>query len=444
MMAFMAKNYRFEPNHWLFGRKFTKSPIQASCGRLPFSLFTFLFATVSEPFIALCVPAKKSTAKTAVIASDNIWTILGSDDAVVRDRARELVLKYTPATGDDFGVEIIEGGADNTDQATRVIFRTLEAVQTMPFFGGGKVVWLKDTNVFADTVAGRSQDTQSAIEQLLKYLEPGMPQDVYLIISARDVDKRRSAFLTLKKIGQTEVYDSVDITKSGWEDLVLPKVKEMGRERELEFDDDAVRLFVMLAGEKTRQIENEMEKVDLYLGDERRRVTLEDVRSIVSETHAGVMWDLGNAVAARDLPRALRVLDQLMGHGENAVGILLATIIPKIRGMWQTSELFSSYGIQVDVDRRDAPTRLEQQLTALPEEVQASLPRKKDGTLNIWSIFFAAKELKKFQPHELRSALEYCMLTNKSLVTARLDPKTALTMLLLRILGKSRAKMVRK
>jgi DNA polymerase III subunit delta len=382
------------------------------------------------------VPAKKKAAAPKTAASDAIWTILGTDDAVVKDRARELVKQYTPAGGDDFSVDIIEGSADNADHAGRILRNAIGALQEFGMFGTGKVVWLKDTNVLADSVTGRAQETQSCLEQLLKVLEGGLTEGVTLVISARDVDKRRSAFLQLKKLGHVEIFDAVDITKSGWEEQVMPNVREKAEALDLQFSDEALRLFVMLAGEKTRQIENELEKLDLFLGDARRKVSLEDVRMIVSETHSGVMWDLGNAVAARDLPRALRVLDQLMYHGENAVGILLAVIIPKIRALWQTGEILSSVGF--DFSRNVSYADMGKFVEKLPEEVQLALPQKKEGGVNLWPVVFACKELKNFRVEELRNALGHCLEANKTLVTGRLDPATVLSMLLLRILGKTR------
>jgi DNA polymerase III subunit delta len=181
-----------------------------------------------------------------------------------------------------------------------------------------------------------------------------------------------------------------------------------------------------------------LEKVDLYLGEARRKVTVDDVRAIVSETHSGVLWDLGNAIAARDLPRAMRVLDQLMYHGENAVGILLAVITPKIRSLWQLGEVFTAYNYNFATAGNF--NSLANFVNSLPPEVQSILPQKKDGGVNTGFLGFVVKDVKNYRAEELRAALEYCLEANKTLVTGRLDPKTVLSMLLLRIIGKPRLK----
>jgi DNA polymerase-3 subunit delta len=343
----------------------------------------------------------------------------------------------------DFGVEVIEGYGENADSAARLLRGTLEALQTMPFFGGGKVVWLKNTNLLSDSVTARAQDTVKMVEHLTDCLKAGLPADIYFVLTATDVDKRRSAWLTLKSIANVEIYDAIDTSKSGWEEQVIPIVQERAADYALRFDPDALHLFVMLAGEQSRQIENELEKLDLFLA-ERRHVTLEDVRMIVSETHRGVIWDLGNSIAQRDLPRALRLLDQLLYYGEGAVGILLATIIPKVRSLFQTRELIENLGLQINWQDRSAYGQLMKRLESLPEEIQATLPRKKEGGINGWSIFFAAKECGRFTAAELRSAMEECLTANRRLVTTGLDSKIVLNLLLLRILGEPPKKLVPK
>ena len=86
----------------------------------------------------------------------NIYAVVGSDESAVKAAAVELATKLAPADAGDFGVETIDGCADNADQAAARIRSAIEALQTLPFFGGGKLVWLKNANFLADNVLGRS------------------------------------------------------------------------------------------------------------------------------------------------------------------------------------------------------------------------------------------------------------------------------------------------
>lgn len=379
------------------------------------------------------MPAKKATAKKAKSSpgAGNVWAYVGTDDLAVKEAAQNLTRKLMPPEEAEFGLEIVEGGADNSEHAERIVRNTLEALQTLPFFGGSKVVWLRGVNFLGDTVTGRSESTQNALAQLMAYLEGGVPPDVKFVLSAAEVDKRRSFFLNLKKVAQLEVFDLIDTSRSGWEEAVANLVEDLARDLDLRLDDDALAHFIMLAGEDSRQIRNELEKLDLYLGEE-RQATLADVRAIVSQTKAGVVFELGNALGRRELEESLHLVDELIAQKENAVGILLAAIVPKVRNLYQAKTFeerchpsLSSYQAYTAAIER------------LPEKERAHLPMKKDGSgLNLFPLFLAAKEAKNFTAAELRTALEECLKANRRLVTGSLNPLIVLNQLLVRVLGR--------
>ena len=108
-------------------------------------------------------------AKTAT-AAGKTYAVAGSDEAEVKRVAAELAEKLTPPDAGEFGLEIIDGVAENADQAAARIRSTIEALQTLPFFGSSKVVWLKSANFLGDTQISRSASVQSAVEALTDLL----------------------------------------------------------------------------------------------------------------------------------------------------------------------------------------------------------------------------------------------------------------------------------
>src|SRR5438105_14330037 len=120
----------------------------------------------------------KAKAKTAEY---NIHAVVGSDESEVKRVAAELAAKLTPPEAGEFGLEIIDACADNVDQAVSRIRSAIDALQTLPFFGGGKLVWLKNANCLGDTVIGHSASVQSALEDLADLLEAGLGSEVTLL-----------------------------------------------------------------------------------------------------------------------------------------------------------------------------------------------------------------------------------------------------------------------
>src|SRR5215475_10710542 len=260
----------------------------------------------------------------------SIYAVVGSDEAEVKRVAAELAQKLALDDAGDFGLEVIDGAADNADQAAARIRSTIEALQTLPFFSSTKVVWLKNANFLGDDPKARSAVVQSALEELSALIDSGVGTGVRLLISATEVDKRRSFYKTLVKRSELQVFDRLDSARAGWEEEATEIVRRRAKKRKLQFDDDALDLFVLLTGGDTRQIDNELEKIDTFLGKERvARVEL--VRELVPLSRAGVIFELSNAVSGRDLELALMLVRRLLEQGESAIGILLAAIVPTVR-----------------------------------------------------------------------------------------------------------------
>src|ERR1700745_88550 len=127
----------------------------------------------------------------AKVQGANIHAVVGSDEAAGKRVAAGLGQKLYPDDAGDFGLEVMDGSADNADQAAARIRSAIEALQTLPFFGSTKVVWLKNANFLGDDPKARSAAVQSALEQLSALIDNGVGTEVTLLISATEVDKRR-------------------------------------------------------------------------------------------------------------------------------------------------------------------------------------------------------------------------------------------------------------
>jgi DNA polymerase-3 subunit delta len=375
------------------------------------------------------MPAAKTRAQAQIHA------ILGSDDGEVKRAARDLAVQLTPEGGGDFACDVIDGAVQYADEAATRIHATIEALLTFPFFGGEKLVWLKSANFLADDVLGRSQGVIEALEKLATTLSGGVPESTRFLLSAVGVDKRRTFYKTLIKLAKVEVFDKVDASKSGWEEEAAALVDGKARERGLSLTAEASELFVLLTGGDRRVIENELEKLDLYLGPARRSVAIDDVRLLVPLSRAGIVFEIGNAIAERDLSRALGLLDQLLFQGETPIGIMYAAIIPTVRNLLVVKDLMARHRLS----RPAQPFFFGKTLERLPAEAVAHLPRKKDGGINAFALGLAAIHAHRFQVAELREALDACLEANVQLVSSSLDANVVLSQLLVKTLGPAQA-----
>ncbi len=363
-------------------------------------------------------------------ASKNIHAVLGSDEAEVKRVATELSEKLTPPGAGDFGLEIIDGAVESADQAAARIGSTIEALRTLPFLGGGKLVWLKNANFLGDSPASRAAAVQERLDELGALIESDLGPDVTFLISAVDVDKRRSFYKLLSKRAELQVFDRLDSSRTGWEEEAMELVRNHARKKKLQFDDDALELFVLLTGGDTRQIENELDKIDIFLGKE-RNISANQVRELVPLSRAGVIFELGNALAERDLKRALTLVRRLLDQGESAIGILLVAVVPTIRNLLLAKDLMERHRLP----RPHVPFQFISAINRLPANATEHLPRKKDGAISGYALGIAAQHADRFQTAQLIEGMRACLEANLQLVTTQLDHELILTETVVKLLG---------
>src|SRR5436305_8512078 len=130
----------------------------------------------------------------------------------------------------------------------------MEALQTLPVMGGGKLVWLKNANCLSDSAIGRSGTVQTALEELCELISSDLAEGITFLISATEIDKRRSFYKALGKCAELQVFERLDSSRSGWEEEASDLVQQRAQEHGLTFEPEALELFVLLTGGDTRQI----------------------------------------------------------------------------------------------------------------------------------------------------------------------------------------------
>ena len=368
-------------------------------------------------------------AKTSPQNAGNFFAVVGSDEGLVREKALLLYNQLTNGVDDGFTHETIDGIADNSESAYEICSSTVQALLTIPMFGGDKVVWLRNANFLADNVTGRSQRTEAGVESLRNTLEKGIPNGVKFLLTAQGVDKRRGFWKFIEKSADVQVHDRIDTSRDDWQDQVASLVTKRARELGLTFDRDAMALFVMLAGEQSQQIGNELEKLDLYLGPERREVTEDDVRVLVPLSRAAVVFEIGKAIQIGNAARAIQLIDQQLEADESAIGIMRASIIGVVRNLFMAKLIIEKF--KVPTGNYSA---FSGGLNRLAEADSAWLPQKKDGSgVNVFPIFLAADNAKNFDLASLQHVMEATLKADQALVTTGLDHRLVLHRLIVEI-----------
>ena len=364
-------------------------------------------------------------------AASPLLLVCGEDDFNVKQRARQVFHKWSEEVG-GMDHEVIDAQVSNGGEALKALAKLREALNTLPFFGGGKVVWLQNCSFLGDDRTASSQAVTEALADLGADLKAFEWQNVRLLISAGKVDKRKTFYKTLEKIGEVEAYAALSADDKDWvakaEDHALKQLKAVKKT----IDDEALSELVSNVGPNLRQLSNEIEKLALYAGD-RAQIETEDVDAIVTKNKQARAFALGDALGDRDLPRLLRCLDEEMWEmqfekDKSEIGLLYG-LISKVRAMLFLREMIREKWIQPEGDYN----RFKAQLERIPREKLPEDRRFNPLAMNPYILFKALPHARRYSTEELVSAMELLLQCNHRLVSSALDEKLVLQQTLLEI-----------
>src|SRR3954447_17513995 len=233
------------------------------------------------------------------------------DETFFRKRCREAIIQHLiPEELRDFSLfEFDLGETDLAEILDRARTPSLMAPFQIFFVRGVKTLFGRGSN----------EEKLNAIEQ---YCSDPNPDAVLIFVADHisiPVDARRmdltdkeryeriretlGRYCAIVELGRVEEGDAVR-----W-------IQEYCVTRDVKIDLDAARELVDSLGGDMLMISNELEKLILYVG-EKKRVTLGDVETMVLAAKQRSLYELTDAISARDRTRALEMLDAILSTGE--------------------------------------------------------------------------------------------------------------------------------
>ncbi len=233
------------------------------------------------------------------------------DETFFRKRCREAILQHlVPPELRDFSLFECElGETDIAEILDRARTPSLMAPFQVFFVRGVKTLYGRGSN----------EEKLGAIEEYCKNPSP----DALVIFVADHIsipaDARRMEMTDkerYERIRETlgEYCGIVELARVEESDAVR-WLTEYCSTREVKIDADAARELVDALGGDMMMISNELEKLMLYVA-EKKRITLGDVETMVLAAKQRSLYELTDAISAKDRVRALQMLDAILSTGE--------------------------------------------------------------------------------------------------------------------------------
>ncbi|MCK5528492.1 MAG: DNA polymerase III subunit delta [Kiritimatiellae bacterium] len=357
----------------------------------------------------------------------SVYLISGDDEYFVAREATKIVHSLVPEGDRDLGLDIIDGAVGLVDDARRATESCVAALLTLGMFGGTKLVWFKDVSFLVDNKVGKSETVKSAVNKLAAVIKQGLPEGITLVISTPKADKRYAFYKACKAAGELQEFSMPDKAYQV-EKYVEEKVKSFAKERGISFPESVKQEFLAKVGSDTRQMVCELDKLMTYMGD-RKDVTLDDVKSIVSSSKSSLAWDLADAFGKHDLSLSLSILRQLLFQKESPLGLVMA-LEGRIRDLMIYKEGISRGWVKKSYNSAswgEVPPVVDQMFS---DEYERD-PRK----IHPFRVGILVAQAERFSRAELTRCHELAMEAHEALVSSTLTQPMTLELMLIKMLS---------
>lgn len=362
--------------------------------------------------------------------------VCGEDEFAVKQRARQLYQQSCDELG-GMDHEIIDASVTNSSEALKALARLRESLQTLPFFGSGKAIWLRDCNFLGDERAATAQAVTETLAGLAQELKEFPWQGVRLVISAGKVDKRKTFYKAIDKIGAVESFAGWSVDDRDWASQAEVWARRELRARQKEISEEALAELVSRVGPNARLLNSEIEKVSLYVG-ERTEITAADVEAVCTTNKFARAFALGDALGDRNLPRLLRCLDEELWEirlkidkDKSEFGLLYG-LITKVRAMLQLKEMIREGWVKPTSDYG----RFKLQMERVPVDKLPEDRRYNPLALNPYVLFKALPQAANYTQDELVRAMDLLLRCNQQLIFSNLDEALVLQQTLVQIVSR--------
>lgn len=199
----------------------------------------------------------------------------------------------------------------------------VNACMRYPMFAERQVVLLKEAQYMKD------------VEKLENYLEKPLSSTVFVVgFKEKKVDGRTKFAKLLK--------DKCVLltTKKLYENQLPEWTSQMIQQHGLTINQKALALLVDHIGNDLRRLQNEVEKLSMNLLN-RKNITEEDIEEFIGISKEFNAFELQEAVAMKDLPKAIRII-QYFGANPKAVPIQL--LLPTLYSYF--SKVYSAFSME--------------------------------------------------------------------------------------------------
>lgn len=307
------------------------------------------------------------------------YLLFGPDTYSSRKKLESIKQKYLPEGVGDINFVNIDGDSASFEDMMRQI-------QTMPFLSTKRLVIIKNL-----LISGQKDVQEKIAENLIK-----IPKETLVIFWEQgDPDKRSKLYKKLAIPKHFQVFHQL----SGWQliDWIKKEIKNRGGK----IDNGAAERLATACGPDLWRLSLEIDKLLSY--KDKEKIIEEDVNKMVKTQISAKIFDMIDAIAAKNARLASQKLHELLTAGENEI-YLLSMIAYQFRNLIIIKDL---------TNRSLNPSEISQKTALHPFVIRKSLDI-----------------IDNFTTEKLQKIYQKLLEADISIKTGQIEPRLALDLLI--------------
>jgi DNA polymerase III subunit delta len=226
-----------------------------------------------------------------------VYLFYGEEDFLIEQMCDEILTKALLPEEKDFNLDIFY--ANEVDGV-----KVMNIASSYPLMSARRVVMVRNIELF----------TAANLQMINKYVQHPL-DSTCMVLTAEKLEGRKTK---LHDIQKASVYLEA---KPLYDNHIPDWVRKWVSQYDLGISDEAIRLLQAHTGNALRSLAAEIDKLRLNLQN-RRRIEENDVEQVVGNSKQFTVFELCDAVGAKNLNRSLNILSNMLQNGEQPTALL--------------------------------------------------------------------------------------------------------------------------
>lgn len=249
-----------------------------------------------------------------------VYLVAGNDEYNKDKKVKELVKKAMPAENRDLNYLDLDCSGSK-----EFYFDFGSTVMTVPFLADRRVIVLRNIENL----------TKELKKILLEYVQA--PSDLTVLILVTE-DVKKSDFESIAQYKHLCKHLKPETYYRMYPSQLSAEIKKKFVGLGKSISQDACDVIVERVGNNMRDLDSEIEKISLYIG-QKKNVEETDVLFLVSGLDAKSVFDLINALAGKNLVKALKILSDIFYSDKTAGPQVVGAIYSHFKKIWTARAL---------------------------------------------------------------------------------------------------------